>query len=126
MKYPFLKYVLGYGLHAIGQVRKDTALYGIPIPAGKRGRPRKYGYKFTPDVVAALPVHHKPLLVYGRKQWVRYRTAVCKARFLKGHTVRAVWVQFEDENGKLNRQRLILSTLHSLAAEDILAYYARR
>ena len=126
MKRPFLKYVLECGFHAIGQVRKDTALYGIPIATGKRGRPRKYGDKFTPDVVEALPVYRKQLLLYGRKQWVRYRTAVCKAKFLKGHTVRAVWVQFEDGHGGLSQQRLILSTQHTLPAEDVLIYYARR
>ena len=126
MKWPFLKYVLELGFHVIGQVRKDTALYGIPIATGKRGRPRKYGDKLTPEVVQALPVHRKRLLLYGREQWVRYRTAVCKARFLKGHTVRAVWVQLEDESGKLSGQRLFLSTLHTLPAEKILQYYARR
>jgi hypothetical protein len=126
MKWPFLKYVLEAGFHAIGQVRKDTALYGIPIATGKRGRPRKYGDKFTPEVVQSLPVHRKQLLLYGRKQWVRYRTAVCKAKFLKGHTVRAVWVQFEDDQGNLSGQRLFLSTLHTLSAEEILQYYSRR
>lgn len=126
MKWPFLKYVLELGFHAIGQVRKDTALYGIPIVTGKRGRPRKYSDKFTPEVVGALPVHRKRLLLYGRKQWVHYRTAICKAKFLKGHTVRAVWVQFEDEDGNFSQQRLFLSTLHTLPAEDLLMHYARR
>lgn len=126
MKWPFLKYVLELGFHAIGQVRKDTALYGIPIITGKRGRPRKYGDKFTPEVVSALPVHRKQLLLYGRKQWVRYRTAVCKAKFLKGRAVRAVWVQFEAENENLSGQRLFLSTLHTLSAEELLLHYARR
>ena len=126
MKRPFLKYVLELGFHAIGQVRKDTALYGIPIVTGKRGRPRKYGDKFTLEVVNALPVHRKRLFLYGRKQWVRYRTAVCKAKFLKGHTVRAVWAQLEDENGNLSGQRLFLSTLHTLPAENLLLHYARR
>jgi len=126
MKRPFLKYVLQVGFHAIGQVRKDTALYGIPIATGKRGRPRKYGDKFTPEVVQALPVHRKQLLLYGRKQWVCYRTAACKAKFLKGHTVRAVWAQIEDENGNLNGQRLFLSTLHTLPAEELLIHYAKR
>jgi hypothetical protein len=29
-------------------------------------------------------------------QWVRYRSAVCLAKFMQGHKVRAVWMQFED------------------------------
>jgi len=127
MKRPFLEYMLEQGLHAIGQVRKDTALYGIPgVVTGKRGRPRKYGDKFTPEVVEALPVHREQLLLYGKKQWVQYRTTICKARFLQGHVVRAVWVQFEDENGNLCRPRLILSTQHNLSAKEILSYYAAR
>jgi len=126
MKWPLLSYMLEHGFHAIGQVRRDTALYGIPIPTGKRGRPRKYGDKFTPEVVAALPVYRKKLHLYGREQWVYFRTAACKAKFLRGHVVRAVWVQFEHEDGSLSRQRLILSTQPTLSAEEILCSYARR
>jgi len=126
MKWPFLSYVLELGFHAIGQVRKDTALYGIPIPTGKRGRPRKYGDKFTREVVEALPVCRRKMRLYGKEQWVRFRTAVCKAKFLRGHVVRAVWVQFEHSDGTLGPQRLILSTLHTLSAQEILLYYARR
>jgi transposase len=40
--------------------------------------------------------------------------------------VNAVWMQFEDENGRLSQQCLILSTCHGLSAEDIFRYYARR
>jgi len=57
MKWPYLRFVLSLGFHAIGQVRRDTALYDIPVRSGKRGRPRQYGDKFTPDVVASLPEH---------------------------------------------------------------------
>ncbi len=40
----------------IGQVRKDTALFRDPPPrTSQRGRPRKYGTKFTPEDIAALP-----------------------------------------------------------------------
>ena len=39
MKWPYLEYVLALGYHAIGQVRRDTALYGIPVLSGKRGHP---------------------------------------------------------------------------------------
>ena len=31
MKWPYIKYVLQLGFNAIGQVRRDTALFGIPI-----------------------------------------------------------------------------------------------
>ncbi len=126
MKWPYLKFVLSLGFHAIGQVRRDTALYGIPVPTGKRGRPRKYGDKFTPSVVASLPEHRKKVFLYGKWQWVRYRSAVCLAKFMQGHKVRAVWMQFEDEAGKLSKQRLILSTLCDLSPEEIFSYYGRR
>jgi len=41
------------------------------------------------------------VFLYGKWQWVRYRTAACLAKFLRGHRVRAMWMQFEDEDGKL-------------------------
>jgi len=126
MKWPYLEYVLSLGYHAIGQVRRDTALYGIPVPTGKRGRPRKYGDKFTPEMVACLPEQRKYVFLYGKWQWVRYRSAVCLAKFMRGYKVRAVWMQFEDELGKLSKQRLILSTQCNLSAEEIFSYYARR
>jgi hypothetical protein len=126
MKWPYLEYVLSLGYHAIGQVRRDTALYGIPVLTGKRGRPRKYGDKFTPDVVACLPEQRKKVFLYGQWQWVRFRSAVCLAKFMQGHKVRAVWMQFEDEAGKLSKQRLILSTQCDLSPEEIFSYYGRR
>ena len=45
---------------------------------------------------------------------------------MKGRQVRVIWMQFEDENGKLSKQRLILSTLSSLMPQQIFVYYARR
>ena len=127
MKWPYLSQVLEHGFHAIGQVRRDTALYGIPaLLVGRLGRRRKYGDKFTPEVVAALPEYRKQVFLYGKKQWIRYRSALCLAKFMQGYKVRAVWMQFEDENGSLSQQRLILSTCHGLSAEDIFSYYARR
>jgi hypothetical protein len=126
MKWPYLRYVLELGFHSIGQVRRDTALHTLPTSTGKRGRPKKYGDKYTATVVETLPEYRKKVFLYGKKQWVRYRTAVCLAKFMRGHRVRAVWMQFEDENGRLSKQRLILSTQHLLSAEEIFTYYARR
>jgi len=127
MKWPLLEYVLQKGFHAIGQVRKDTALYAIPIPTpGKRGRPRKFGDKYCPEVVAALPEIRERVYLYGQWQWVRYRSALCLAKFMAGHKVRAVWMQFEDKDGNLSKQRLILSTQSDLMAQQVFAYYGRR
>jgi hypothetical protein len=126
MKWPYLECVLSLGFHAIGQVRYDTALFGIPVLTGKRGRPRKLGDKYTPEVVAALPETRERVFIYGKWQWVRYRSAVCLARFMKKRKVRVVWMRFEDENGTLSKQRLILSTLSDLMPQQMFIYYAKR
>lgn len=126
MKWPYLECVLNLGFHAIGQVRYDTALFGLPVLTGKRGRPRKFGDRFTPEVVAALPQTREYVFIYGKYQWVHYRSAICLARFMKGHKVRAIWMQFEDEYGNLSKQRLILSTLSDLMPQQIFVYYAKR
>jgi hypothetical protein len=56
---------------------------------------------------------------------VRYRTAVCRARFLGGHLVRAVWLSmFVD--GKWKAERLLLSTDPGHTAEDVIMTYSLR
>lgn len=111
----------------IGQVRKDTALYELP-PArtGRRGRPRIYGDKYTPEKVAALPEQRELVMLYGKEQWVRYRSALCLARFLHARMVRAVWVQLEEKDGTLTRQRLLLSTCCDITPREVIVSYARR
>ena len=126
MKYPLIAFVLALGFQVIGQVRRDTALYALPVASGKRGRPAKYGAKYTPDEVALLPEVRHWLFLYGKWQWVRYRSAVCLAKFLRGHRVRAVWMQFEDEDGKLSMPRLLISTSSQLSADEVFKFYARR
>ncbi|MFA5923835.1 MAG: transposase [Methylococcaceae bacterium] len=126
MKWPYLQYVLQLGFHAIGQVRKDTALFGIPVFTGRRGKPRTYGDQYDAEAVNALPETREWVFLYGKWQWVRYRSAVCLARFMKGRKVRAIWMQFEDENGVLSKQRLLLSTLSDLLPQQIFVYYGRR
>jgi hypothetical protein len=56
MKWPLIEYAFALGFNVIGQVRRDTALYAIPaLITGQKGRPRKFGDKYTPDIIAALP-----------------------------------------------------------------------
>jgi hypothetical protein len=126
MKRPYPECVTHHGFHAIGQVRRDTALYDLPKPRSGRGRPRKYGDRYTAERVAQLPEFRRRLYLYGKYQWVRYRSAICRARFLKGQLVRAVWMQFEAEDGTLSTSRLLLSTDPALCAEEIISAYARR
>ena len=132
MRCKVIQYAHAWGFAVIGQVRRDTALYALPmegvVVGGKRrrGRPRVYGLKYTPEQVAALPERRVRLWLYGRWQWVRYRSAQVKARFLQGQVVRAVWVQFEAEDGTLGATRLLLATEADLRPEVILKAYARR
>ena len=126
MKWPYLSHALGLGFNTIGQVRRDTALHDMPQPQNGRGRPRKYGEKFTAELVATLPEHRRKVYLYSTWQWVRYRSAICLAKFMKGRQVRVVWLQFEGEDGTLSKQRLLLSTDCNLSPEEIFTYYARR
>ena len=126
MRWVYIRSALKRGIHTIGQVRRDTALYAIPVQQGGKGRPRKYGDKYTPEIVASLPEHRRKVFLYGKMQWVRYRSAVCLAKFMKGRQVRAVWMQFEDCAGRLSKQRLLLSTCATLTAEEIFQHYAKR
>ena len=126
MKWPYLREARKRNFHTIGQVRRDTALYDMPVQQKGKGRPRKYGEKYTPELVATLQENRRKVFLYGKYQWVRYRSAVCLAKFMKGSRVRAVWMQFEDSSGKLSKQRLMLSTCPTLNAEEVFCYYSRR
>ena len=68
---------------AVGQVRRDTAFYREPLPPPSRpGRegPRKYGNKYTPDEIAALPTEIVSLRIYGQWQKIRLQAIIAKAR----------------------------------------------
>jgi hypothetical protein len=94
-----------------------------PSRTGKPGRPRKYGDRITKAKLKTLGQMHTELPIYGRT--VRYRTAVCRARFLGGRLVRVVWVSmFVD--GKWKAERLLLSTDWSHTAEDVIFTYSLR
>jgi len=126
MRGTLLLAALKAGHHVIGQVRKDTALFRIPKQSFKRGRPRKYGAKYTPSDIAKLPVTPVQLFIYGKLQWVRYRSVIAKARFLDGRPVRAVWVSFEDEKRGVTQERLILATDINLEPDEVIEIYAKR
>jgi hypothetical protein len=126
MRGTLLRAALKAGLQVIGQVRKDTALFRVPELRAKRGRPRKYGTKYTPDDIAMLPAISVQLFIYGKLQWVRYRSVIAKARFLDGRLVRAVWVSFEDEKRGVTQERLILATDINLEPYEVIEVYAKR
>ena len=126
MKRTLILPLLKRAVHAIGQVRKDTALFLEPILVlkkdRKKGRPRTYGQKLTPDRVKKLTLHKANLNIYGGHKEVLYRSTTCLARFLKGLLVVAVWCKLPDKKG----WTLILSTDLSLTPERIIKLYARR
>lgn len=128
MRWVLIQYAFSLGYHVIGQVRKDTALYELPPERAdkQKGRPRKYGKKYTSEIVADLPLHTGTFFLYGELRKVEYRSAVVVARFIKGRTVRTVWMRFEEKPGTWTKQRLLLSTKDSLTAEEVFKYYARR
>lgn len=128
MRGNLIRQLLGMDYSVIGQVRKDTALYLKPLPRKGRGRPRLYGQKMGPDQVLAMPEQLHRLPLYGKAQWIRLRSEILLARFLKGREVRAVWAQFEDEQGRLSRPRLIISTDvgMSAVAVAVVEAYAKR
>jgi hypothetical protein len=126
MRATLILYALKNGIHVIGQVRKDTALYKIPVRTGKRGRLRKYGDKLTPERINLLPEKRERRFIYGKWQWVHFKSVIAKARFLKGEQVKAVLVYFVDENGSVTNERLILATNITLTPWEIISAYAKR
>ena len=117
------------GPTVIGRVRRDLALYTVPRPPRRtRGRPRKYGERFTRGLIEALPLQRSAQILYGNLEVVRYRTALVSARFLKGRVVRAVWVQLErpDRRDKPTEERLLICTDPDLPATEIITGYAKR
>ena len=84
--------------------------------------PGKYGDRITREKLRTLAQTHTELPIYGGHRTVRYRTAVCRARFLGGRLVRVVWLSmFVD--GKWTAERLLLSTDPSHRAEDVIIPY---
>ena len=74
MRCKVIQYAQAWGFAVIGQVRRDTALYALPVEVvggsgqRRRGRPRVYGLKYTPERVAALPERRVRLWLYGKWQ----------------------------------------------------------
>ncbi|MBU4393867.1 MAG: hypothetical protein KKD78_02390, partial [Proteobacteria bacterium] len=84
----------------------------------QRGKPGTSGDQYDAEAVNALPEIREGVFLCGKWQWVRYRSAVCLARLMKERKVRAIWMQVEDENGALSKQRLNPSTLSDLLPQQ--------
>jgi hypothetical protein len=128
MRCCFIESLQQRGFEVIGQVRIDTRLYDEPPPRkkGQRGRPRKYGEKYTPKRIAHLKRTVTTLRLYGKEQVVRYRSRLVKARFLDGQWVRAVWCEFNSGKGNWKSTCLLLSTDTTLAPEQVIESYGLR
>ena len=128
MRRIFIESMLARGFDVIGQVRIDTRLYDEPPKRkkGQRGRPRKYGRKYTPKRIAHLKRSMVTLPLYGKEQEVRYRSKVLMAHFLGGRLVRVVWCEFKSESGHWKKAHLLLSTDAKLTPEQIIEAYGER
>ncbi|NGZ05006.1 MAG: transposase [Magnetococcales bacterium] len=128
MRATLVLFAVKSGMHVIGQVRKDTAIYEFPSPrpVGKRGRPRTYGDKITQEHIESIKETNTVLWLYGKKQTVRYRSVIAMARFLKGMAVRVVWTCFLDDKGNSSIPRLLIATNTQLTPEAVIIGYARR
>lgn len=128
MRKIFIQSMLSRGFNVIGQVRIDTRLYDEPPKkkAGQRGRPRKYGDKYTAKQIAHLKRTEVTLSLYGKQQLLRYRSKILKARFLDGKLVRVVWCEFKSDKGEWKSTCLLLSTDVTLSAEDVIKSYGLR
>ena len=111
-----------YGFSVITMARKDLALYKLPPfrRKGATGRPKKKGKRIKPQLKDLKK--ERTLHLYGRVVKVKYKEAICKARFLKYETVKAAWVQFDESQS----MRLIISTDSKLSGEEIIRRYAKR
>lgn len=128
MRRCFIEPMQERGFDVIGQVRRDTRLYEEPPKRkqGQRGRPRKYGEKYTPKRIAHFKRQEATLQLYGRPQDVRYRSKVAKARFLNGRRVVAVWYEFKSDNGNWKKSCLLIGTDLSLSPEEVIKVYGER
>ncbi len=128
MRRLFINSMQQRGFDVVGQVRIDTRLYDVPVTkkAGQRGRPRKYGDKYTPKRIAHLKRTEVTLPLYGKKQDVRYRSKILKARFLDGRLVRVVWCELKSDKGEWKKASLLLSTDITLTAEQVIESYGER
>jgi len=127
MRARLIEAALADGHTVIGRARRDLALYAVPRPPRRRrrGRPRKYGPRMTPERIEALPVHRSARILYGKLEVVRCRTCRVAARFLKGRVARAVWVRLERPDGA-GEERLLVCTDPDLPATEVVTSYAKR
>jgi hypothetical protein len=127
MRASLIQAALRRGHAVVGQVWRDTALFGLPPPRapGRRGRPRVYGERIDAAAAALLPAATHRIAGYGGRA-ARLRHAVCRPRFLRGVVARAVWCELAKPQGGWAKQRLLLCTDLDLSAPAVVEAYAQR
>jgi hypothetical protein len=127
MKASLILPLLERGVHIIGQIRKDSALFLPPIPKTGPGRPRKYGAKLSFELVSLFfEKQVASIFAYGKDQSFEFYVFDAQVRFLKGRICRMVWCRFRTKSSPFTSWHLLLSTDLSLTAEQIISYYASR
>jgi hypothetical protein len=127
MKASLVLPLLEQGIHFIGQIRKDSALFLPPVRSAKPGRPRKYGEKLSFDLIWQLfELQTASIFAYGKEQFFEFYVFDVQVRFLKGRICRMVWCRFCSEGSPFTSWHLLLSTDLSLTAVQIISYYASR
>jgi hypothetical protein len=111
-----------HSFSVITMARKDLALYKLPPAKRKktRGRPKKKGKRIKPELKDLKK--ERTLNLYGRVVKIKYKEMICKARFLKYETVKAVWVRFDESQSMC----LIIAIDTKLSGEEIIKRYAKR
>ena len=127
MRAALIQAALRRGHAVVGQVRRDTALFGLPPPRapGRRGRPRIYGERIDAVAAALLPAATHRIAGYDGRA-ARLRHVLCRPRFLRGGVVRAVWCELAKPQGGWAKQRLLLCTDPDLSASAVVEAYANR
>jgi DDE superfamily endonuclease len=102
IKKPFLKRATRAAATVVGRLRKDAALWSVPVPVPpgrrKRGAPRKYGKQ---RISLAKRAGHRqgwmrePFTLYGKETLVCYKTFLATYK-PAGGLIRAVLVREED------------------------------
>lgn len=94
-KAAFLKPLIGMGVVVVSRLRKDAALWTVPAaPAGKRGRPRKYGESRIALAKRAVQTRgwaEEAFELYGKPVQKKYKTFLATWRPVGG-VIRVVLV----------------------------------
>ena len=115
------------GIHVIGQVRRDTALFLPPKPHSGRGRPRKYGAKISKvDFQNLADLQTAEIFAYGKIRLFEFYEFRVLVKFLSGKLCKAVWCRFQQDNNTFTNWRLIVSTDTTIPSQEVLSLYSSR